>query len=219
MNILKTQFSQLPFGHHAYGIESNQSIFSSLEEVLPKEEFSYIVHKQYDTLKINDARMIKSLQIEKTDKASLFVLECTMINHEAQNALLKVLEEPTPNTYFILVCPSIKKLLPTLQSRLDVLLLPKNTDDKSGALPSSEFLAWSLSERFEYIKKRTDKKSESPLIKLDVLLFLDNLELIITSNRDNYNLNLLEVIFQARSSLHAKGASNKMILEMIAIHV
>jgi hypothetical protein len=97
--------------------------------------------------------------------------------------------------------------------------LPKNTDDKSGALPSSEFLAWSLSERFEYIKKRTDKKSESPLIKLDVLLFLDNLELIITSNRDNYNLNLLEVIFQARSSLHAKGASNKMILEMIAIHV
>ena len=39
------------------------------------------------------------------------------MRHEAANSLLKVLEEPAPNTYFILVSESPRRILATLRSR------------------------------------------------------------------------------------------------------
>ncbi len=49
------------------------------------------------------------------------------MNHAAQNALLKILEEPSLNVYFILVTKKIMVLLPTILSRCRVLKLPKPT--------------------------------------------------------------------------------------------
>lgn len=43
---------------------------------------------------------------------------------DAANALLKVLEEPTPNTVFVLLAPQREQLLPTLVSRSFCLTLP-----------------------------------------------------------------------------------------------
>ena len=39
------------------------------------------------------------------------------MNLEAANALLKVLEEPKPRTYFVLLCAQPERLLPTIRSR------------------------------------------------------------------------------------------------------
>jgi len=214
MNTLQ-QFSQLPFSHHAYGIESSHIIYSQLQKLLPKQYFSYIVHKQYDTFKIGDAREIKSLQSEKTDKASLFVLEFSLINTEAQNALLKVLEEPSSQTYFILVFPNIKKLLPTLQSRLHLIRYESDAN-KVLRLSAEDFIAMSLRDRFEFIKKHTDKKSEELLTKSDVLHFLNDCEHYFYQKK---KFTILPVLFQARNSLSANGASIKMILDMLALHI
>lgn len=209
------QFSKLPFPHHAYGVESSYSIYVELEQVLDRENFSYIVHKQYESFKIDDARMIKSLQSEKTEKASLFVLEFSFINREAQNALLKVLEEPASQTYFILVFPNVKKLLPTLQSRLE--LIRHTVSDPVGLrITAHVFSNIDLQKRFELIKDLTDKKSDTKITKSEVLHFLNDCEANFHSAK---KYNLLPVIFQARESLSANGASIKMILEMVAIHI
>lgn len=45
---------------------------------------------------------------------------------EAQNAFLKLLEEPPVNTQFILTVPNIHLLLPTIISRAKVIVLGKN---------------------------------------------------------------------------------------------
>ncbi len=214
MNNLQ-QFTQLPFPHHAYGIESSHSIYVELEEIIPKEDFSYIVHRQYDSFKIDDARTIKSLQFEKTEKATLFVLEFTLINREAQNALLKVLEEPTSQTYFILVFPNVKKLLPTLQSRLQVVQYTTNHKDDL-RISAQSFAEMNLQKRFECIKEITDKKTDTTVTKSEALHFLNDCEIYFYSKK---NTKILPVIFQARESLNANGASVKMILEMIAIHI
>ena len=43
------------------------------------------------------------------------------LNSNSINALLKLLEEPTPNTYFLLVCHSLGNIIPTIRSRCGLI--------------------------------------------------------------------------------------------------
>lgn len=54
--------------------------------------------------------------------AKVFVLEpAEALRDDAQNALLKTLEEPPPSTYFILIANAAEKLLPTVRSRMQTV--------------------------------------------------------------------------------------------------
>jgi len=53
-------------------------------------------------------------------QAKYIVIETKKIPHTTQNALLKVLEEPPKNIYFVIIVPSKSILLPTVLSRLTV---------------------------------------------------------------------------------------------------
>ncbi|HOB73002.1 MAG TPA: DNA polymerase III subunit delta' C-terminal domain-containing protein [Phycisphaerae bacterium] len=51
-------------------------------------------------------------------RAKVFIVrEAERMNDEAQNALLKTLEEPPPDTFIILLAPSLDRMLPTTRSR------------------------------------------------------------------------------------------------------
>lgn len=52
------------------------------------------------------------------------------MNAPAANALLKILEEPTPGTLFLVVCHTSDKLLVTIQSRLQTIRLSPVDEDK-----------------------------------------------------------------------------------------
>jgi DNA polymerase-3 subunit delta' len=47
----------------------------------------------------------------------IIVDEAQSLNLQAANAFLKLLEEPPPQTYFVLLAPTIKNLIPTIRSR------------------------------------------------------------------------------------------------------
>lgn len=54
--------------------------------------------------------------------AKFFIIhDAERMQPAAANALLKTLEEPTPNTYLILLSSSITEILPTIQSRCSIL--------------------------------------------------------------------------------------------------
>jgi len=80
------------------------------------------------------------------------------LNVNAANALLKVLEEPTPKTHFLLVTSALYALPPTVRSRCSHYRLP---------LPAEiEALAWlqrELSLDTEELKKLLDFANGSPL--------------------------------------------------------
>jgi DNA polymerase-3 subunit delta' len=50
------------------------------------------------------------------------ILEAHLMSRSAQNALLKTLEEPPPNTYLILISERVGAMLPTIRSRAQTLL-------------------------------------------------------------------------------------------------
>ena len=67
------------------------------------------------------------------------------MNTEAQNALLKLLEEPPRSAAFILAAERAESLLPTVRSRCEIL----RCNSESAALPEE-----ALSEADEYLKTR-----------------------------------------------------------------
>ena len=69
-------------------------------------------------------RDLKSKAFIKPQELSvrIFIIdEASTMTTEAQNALLKILEEPPKNVYFLLLCDNASALLPTVRSRAPVL--------------------------------------------------------------------------------------------------
>lgn len=71
-------------------------------------------------------------------------------NTAAQNKILKVLEEPTPNTFFVMSASNGQKILPTIKSRMQVVSLPAFSQkqllailEQHGKTPSGALLAFS----------------------------------------------------------------------------
>jgi DNA polymerase-3 subunit delta' len=62
--------------------------------------------------------------------------EAHALTPEAQNALLKLIEEPPPNTLFILVTDHIETLLPTVRSRCMAIYFPRLSPDEVAGLLS-----------------------------------------------------------------------------------
>ena len=84
------------------------------------------------SIKIGDVRPLHSLIGEKPHFAKKRIVifnESEALGTEAANSLLKILEDPTPDTHFIFTEPQRECLLPTLISRGWVITLPQKTDD------------------------------------------------------------------------------------------
>lgn len=78
------------------------------------------IKKDKKTTKIDDVRAAINELNTKPYQSSykiLIVQEAHTLTQEAQNALLKTIEEPPSYAIIILVCENIEKLLPTIKSR------------------------------------------------------------------------------------------------------
>src|SRR5689334_15864032 len=72
-------------------------------------------------------KQIQDLAAPLSIKANLprivWIEEANLMTTPAQNALLKMLEEPPFNTTFYLTCQSARALLPTIRSRAEIVTL------------------------------------------------------------------------------------------------
>jgi len=97
--------------------------------------FSDIIHLSGDNfknVKIEDIRHLKSkiLKTSISNKIRFTILDdIELFNINSLNALLKIIEEPTPNNYFILINNKTKPLIETIYSRsLEIKILLKNEE-------------------------------------------------------------------------------------------
>ena len=81
-----------------------------------------------NSITIDQVREAKVLIIRSSFKKIVVMIRFDTAKSEAQNALLKTLEEHGDNSIFILVVNSYDALLPTIQSRCQLIrLLPRKT--------------------------------------------------------------------------------------------
>lgn len=75
-------------------------------------------------IRIDQIRELESFVFvgsHRNGRRVVLVAEADAMNGAAANALLKILEEPPPSVYFLLVSSRIKSLLPTIRSRCRVV--------------------------------------------------------------------------------------------------
>lgn len=82
-------------------------------------------------------RLYDETRTKVTGKRIIIIDNAERMTHQAQNAFLKLLEEPSADMHFILVSHSVSKLLPTIVSRAENLNIKPITSDQSDKLLDS----------------------------------------------------------------------------------
>jgi DNA polymerase III delta prime subunit len=209
--------------HHAYYFVEHKleqgvhMLKEFLEETLGiktsgNPDFSHI---KYENFTIDHARSLISGGGMKdfSGGKKIFIIETDFITEEAQNALLKIFEEPTPGTHFFILSPQ-EVLLPTLKSRMQVFV---NNEIKTNTTKS--IFDMSLKDRLELVKEITDGIKDEEKTKQDAISFLNNIERELYLDGVLKNADKLKVCVETRASLYDRGAPIKMILENMVLSV
>ena len=113
-------------------VDNIDSTLNDLVTFYPKHLVRIIKNEEKEEFLITQANLaIKEAYIASNEKKYIFLCGTTFRN-EAQNSLLKVLEEPPSNVVFIILTTSKSSILPTIYSRIPYLYLKKsNLKDES----------------------------------------------------------------------------------------
>lgn len=211
--------------HHAYLLEGDiEPSYESLLKTLTKLEIVTLGNpdifiKDYENLLIDDVREIKDFESESPfnkNGRKIIILKTRMFSYPAQNALLKVFEEPREGVVFFLIIPDATKLFPTLRSRLFSLTGTFAVDDEIRD-HVKQFLKMDKSERISFIKKFTDMESKV-LLKEKSIKFLNFLEKEF-SQMDEKDKKKVEEVYLAKKYIGDQGSSPKILLEHIAVTI
>ena len=105
-------------------------------------------------------QLIKHLSTKpfgKTAKSAV-IFEGSNISPDAQNALLKILEEPPEESVILIGADSETRLLPTILSRCKIVTLASHLSGGSVNFDLDELISNSVGERFEIVEKASDKE-------------------------------------------------------------
>jgi len=187
---------------------------------------SDILFQSYESFTMDDSSEIKSWhnQLGATGEKRICIITTKFINREAEQTLLKIIEEPTLNTHFFIVVPDSSVLLPTIISRTHIIKIEKE-DDKNIEKEAIAFILSKPKERIDkvalIIKNNKDEENSGQL-RYYATSFVNELEKNIYQKfkKDRSNKDvifILEELQKSRDYLSTPGASVKMILEHLAI--
>ncbi|MBL7870592.1 MAG: DNA polymerase III subunit delta [Cyclobacteriaceae bacterium] len=76
-------------------------------------------------------QIIKTLSLKPFESPFKIMImwQPELMNPSAANSILKILEEPPPNTFFLLVSNAAERLLPTILSRTQMVQVPQLSDE------------------------------------------------------------------------------------------
>lgn len=212
--------------HHAYLVEGDIHLsYKKLAEALQVlgylESGAADIHeKEYESILIDHVREIKDLESESLSigaKKKFIILKTLTFSYPAQNALLKVFEEPRPGVVFFLLMPDSSKLFPTLRSRLLASVGEYAADDELKKF-AKQFLLDPAKKRLDFIKKFTDMESKT-VLRDTTMRFLSELEAEIGKSIGLTEKKKLEDIYLAKKYIGDQGSSPKILLEHLAVTI
>ena len=206
--------------HHAYMVVGDRMLleeslrhFLELEMHISLQGNPDFSHRTFETFGIDDARVLTNEHVRKpfAGGRKICVVSTYGITIEAQNALLKLFEEPIAGNHFFLVIPEDKIIIPTLRSRMVVVRGDiQDTNSELGKV----FLRSSIADRLVHVGKIVDSKDKEGAKKL------------IRSISDEIHVNgitqypmIVKDLMKAEEYLSDRAPSIKMILEHIAYRI
>jgi len=213
--------------HHAFLITGDIPSGAEQARVLARELLGVptlphpdVMEYSFALLSVDDARELGRLAANApvAGEKKAFVISATRIFHEAQNALLKLFEEPPAGTHLYLVVPQEGMLLPTLRSRLVL---------HSGAVAehalARAFVAASAKERGKIVgdivdAAKSDKDEDKQEARAQAQAFLAGLTHIVhEAPRTKETQAFLEDAVRFAPILATRSAPLKQIFEHILL--
>jgi DNA polymerase III delta prime subunit len=195
--------------HHAYLFFGSSLETSRIPSEFKKPSVD-VTHVVSDVLSIDEVRtlIVYAGRTPFEGKFRVCVVQAREIANEAQHALLKVLEEPPAHAQFYFVLSRTAMLLPTLRSRFSI--------EESGEVEADNevfavFLKAPLSERLSLIAEKTKEKDTTWVESI-----MCGFEEKASSEK---KVSLMRAVLTARAALKSRGASVKMILEDLVLHI
>ena len=182
--------------------------------VLPREaaeSSADVLHCNFDSLGIAEARQLArdaSIRPVHGEKRRLVVFAAT-ITVEAQNALLKLFEDPPETSEFYLLVPRESTLLATLRSRLQLA-------EAATVIPASdtafkEFQELSYQDRLAVVAEKIKAKDTA---------WVDGMHAGVANYAGmavNLNAAVKKELLFIETNLRRRGGSKKMLLEALAL--
>ncbi|MBI2610498.1 hypothetical protein HYW60_01000 [Candidatus Kaiserbacteria bacterium] len=171
--------------------------------------------RAYKHFGIDEARELRErATLRPFGERRVFLIAAPGINREAQNALLKTLEEPPGNALFFFVLPNPGMLLPTFRSRVHLMERAIPMDLPSPTIAVSDFLKAPTQKRLDMLKPLLEKGEDDKRDLGAILSFLGSLESALAKNPEG-----LRTLYRARKYIADRGALVKPLLEQVALLV
>lgn len=170
----------------------------------------------YAQFLVDDARQLVERALTKSISGTrrVFIVVTPNLTYEAQNTMLKTLEEPAGDALFFFVVPAPDALIATVRSRAQIHM---STDaSRSDALDAEEFLAATPQMRLDLLKPILAKDDDDVRDISSALTLLSSLERIL-AKRPLENRAGLEAVYRARKYIGDKGSLIRALLEQVAL--
>ena len=177
---------------------------------------------RYGHFSVDDARAFTEA-VRRTGmegNTRLLIIAAERLFHEAQNALLKALEEPPEGTVIVLATPSLGDLLPTVRSRL--LPLPRAAGKSAVAGLAEEFAHGDSAARAKLVERilaraKKDAPEEKQAARAEALSLVEGLARLTYEKDAAAHHLLLRDLDRLIPVLHDRAAPLKPILEHLLI--
>lgn len=147
-----------------------------------------------------------------SDQPKLFLLSAPKFTIDAQNALLKLLEEPPPLTYFVFVIANKALLLPTVRSRLSLVV--EGGEKKERIASGIDLSRIDMGMLFQSVKKY-EKASKQELKEVIQELFFQTFSLpVVTPSQRQKEIEMFEKSFRL---LDLNGNGSTIIANLLMI--
>lgn len=195
--------------HHALVYVATDIHVSSLPDSL-RVQSADVQHIVVPRFSIDDARALIQ-QAQQTAVAAdgrTFVIVAQAIPVEAQNALLKLFEEPPSGVVFHLVIPHDGLLIPTLRSRVQLV------ESHAEVAKNEQFEHFLSSDYAQRLKSIADMAKNKDVVAMTAIVA--GAELHLAQNLPSGKLDASAVLL-VQEYFQTPGASKKMLLEELAL--
>lgn len=167
----------------------------------------------FPLVKIDDVRNLNSMIRLSLNEPTLIVSENIQnAGTEALNAFLKNLEEPQENVYFALTAPSIKKVLPTIASRCQIIRVNSQKEENRENSAAEKFAEMTKGEMFKTVEKLTDRNTAIEFVEKLIEIYHSRIHK--GEDNDKYAKNA-EIAIKILSNLNANGNVSLQLSNLI----
>lgn len=168
---------------------------------------------------------IRQLQLQvvskplKLEVQIVIVWQAQFLTIPAQNAFLKLLEEPHAQTYIFLECQNYQSLLPTIQSRCQIITGNnlRKIEIENPQIDLKSLYQASIGQRMQMISSQCPSQVEA-ILWLETLILICKSKLNLSSKRGLKSLSiLLENCQTIYNDISKSNVNYKLALDILAI--